>query len=97
VRRGIVAGAVWILPVAQLRWVGHPATATAGPYGMTTKKARARATATATADPLRGLFFAEDVSHAADLGADAAEFFFEVLVAAVEVIDAVEDGFSVGD
>jgi hypothetical protein len=69
------------------------AKATADPFGMTTRKA----TATATADPLRGLFFAEDVSHAADLGADAAEFFFEVLVAAVEVVDAVEDGFAVGD
>src|SRR5437764_11288630 len=44
-----------------------------------------------------GLFFAEYVAHTADLGADAAEFFFEVLVAAIEVIDAVENGFSVGD
>ena len=43
------------------------------------------------------LLFAEDVAHAADLGADAAELFFEVLVAAVEVVDAVEDGFAVGD
>src|ERR1700679_1963834 len=43
------------------------------------------------------LFFAEDVAHAADLGADVAEFFFEVFVAAVEVIDAVEDSFAVGD
>ena len=40
---------------------------------------------------------AEDVAEAADLGADAAEFFFEVLVAAVEVVDAVEDGFAIGD
>ena len=39
----------------------------------------------------------EDVAHAADLGAYAAEFFFEALVAAVEVVDAVEDGFAVGD
>ena len=43
------------------------------------------------------LLFAEDVSHAADLGAHAAELLFEVLVAAVDVVDAVEDGFAVGD
>ena len=43
------------------------------------------------------LLFTEDVSHAADLGADAAEFLFKVLVAAIEVVDAVEDGFAVGD
>src|SRR5690348_662007 len=42
------------------------------------------------------LFFAEDIAHAADLCAYAAEFFFEVLVAAVEVVDAVEDGLAVG-
>jgi hypothetical protein len=44
-----------------------------------------------------GLLFAEDVSHAADLGSNAAEFLFEVFVAAIEVVDAVEDGFAVGD
>jgi hypothetical protein len=44
-----------------------------------------------------GLFFAEDVSHAADLGAYAAELLFKVLVATVEVVDAVEDGLAVGD
>ena len=43
-----------------------------------------------------GLLFAEDVAHAADLCAYAAEFFLEVFVAAVEVVDAVEDGFAVG-
>ena len=43
------------------------------------------------------LAFAEDVAHAADLGAYAAELFFEALVAAVHVVDAVEDGFAVGD
>ena len=43
------------------------------------------------------LLFAEDVAHAADLGADAAEFFFKALVSSVEVVDAVEDGFAVGD
>src|SRR6266702_2106357 len=41
--------------------------------------------------------FAEDVAHAADLGSYAAELVFEVLVAAVEVVDAVEDGLAVGD
>jgi len=43
------------------------------------------------------LAFAEDVAHAADLGAYSAELFFEVFVAAVEVVDAVEDGFAIGD
>src|SRR5208283_787954 len=43
------------------------------------------------------LFFTEDVAHTADLGTDVAELFFEVLVAAVEVVDAVKNGFSVGD
>src|ERR1035441_6065736 len=43
------------------------------------------------------LLLAEDVAHASDLGAYGAEFFFEVLVAAVEVVDAVEDGLAVGD
>jgi len=33
-----------------------------------------------------GYFFAENIAHAADLGAYAAEFFFEVLVAAIEVV-----------
>ncbi len=40
---------------------------------------------------------AEDVAHAADLGTDAAEFFFDALIAAVDVVDAVEDGFSIRD
>ena len=44
-----------------------------------------------------GLLFAEDVAHAADLGADAAELLFDVLVAAVHVVDAVEDGLAIGD
>ena len=83
--------------------MGHPATATAvaDPYGMTTKKGNGnsngkslrddnqKGNSNCTADPLRGLFLAEDVSHAAYLGADAAEFFFEVLVAAIEVVDAI--------
>ena len=46
---------------------------------------------------VKGLLFAEDVAHAADLGADAAELLFEALVAAVHVVDAVEDGLAVGD
>ena len=40
---------------------------------------------------------AKDVPHAADLGSDAAEFLFEVLVAAIEMVDAVEDGFAICD
>ena len=39
---------------------------------------------------------AEDVPHAADLSADATQLVFEVLIAAVEVVDTVEDGFAVG-
>src|SRR6267378_3252970 len=41
--------------------------------------------------------FREDVAHAADLSAYSAEFVFEVFVASVEVVDAVEDGLAVGD
>ena len=48
-------------------------------------------------DKVEGLFLAEDVAHAADLGANIAEFLFEVLVAAVEVVDVVEDSFSIGN
>jgi hypothetical protein len=40
---------------------------------------------------------AEDVAEAANLRSNAAELFFDVLVAAVHVVDAVEDGFAVGD
>ena len=47
--------------------------------------------------PEVNLLLAEDVAHAADLGAYAAELFFDVLVAAVDVVDAVEDGLAVGD
>ena len=42
------------------------------------------------------LFFTEDVAHAADLGSNATEFFFEALVTTIKVIDAVQDGLSVG-
>ena len=31
-----------------------------------------------------------------DLGAEAAQFFLDVLVAAVDVIDAIDDGFAIG-
>src|SRR5271163_655671 len=40
---------------------------------------------------------AEDVAEAANLRSYSAEFLFDVLIAAVHVVDAVEDGFSVGD
>jgi hypothetical protein len=46
---------------------------------------------------MKCLLLAEDVAHAADLGAYAAELLFEVLVAAVHVVDAVEDALAVGD
>src|SRR5450631_3058200 len=39
----------------------------------------------------------KDVSHAANLGTDAAEFLFDAFVAAIHVIDAVEDGLAIGD
>src|ERR1019366_9518752 len=41
--------------------------------------------------------FGEDVAHAADFGAHSFQFFFDVLVAAVQVIDAVDDGLAVRD
>ena len=36
-------------------------------------------------------------AHAANLGSDAAQLFFDALVAAIHVIDAVEDGLAIGD
>jgi hypothetical protein len=39
----------------------------------------------------------EDVSEASDLGAHAAEFLLNLLIAAIDVIDAIKDGFAVGD
>jgi len=42
------------------------------------------------------LLFAEDFAHAADLGAYVAELFFHALVAAIHVVDAVEDAFAIG-
>ena len=45
----------------------------------------------------RRLLLAEDVAHAADLSSYPTEFFFDAFVAAIDVVDAVEDGFSVGD
>ena len=45
---------------------------------------------------LGGLFFAEDFAHAADLGAYVAELFFHAFVAAIHVVDAVEDAFAIG-
>ncbi len=46
---------------------------------------------------MAGLFVAEDVAHAADLGADAAEFFFDALVASGDVVDAVQDRLAFRD
>jgi hypothetical protein len=63
-------------------------------FGMTTKRAKATGQGNSGG---AGLLFAEDVAHAANLGADAAEFFFEVFVTAIEVVDAIEDGFAVGN
>ena len=45
-----------------------------------------------------GLFrFAEHVADAANLCADAAKFFFDALIAAIDVIHAVDDCFALGD
>jgi hypothetical protein len=39
----------------------------------------------------------EDVADTPDFGAYCLQFFFDVLVATVQVIDAVDDGFAVSD
>src|SRR5271155_6084234 len=39
----------------------------------------------------------EDVSHAPDLSPNAAQLFFDVLITAVHVVDAVENRFAIGD
>ena len=44
-----------------------------------------------------GGFFGEHFSDALDLRADSFELFFDVFVATVDVVDAVDDGFAVGD
>ena len=44
-----------------------------------------------------GSFLGEHFADAFDLGADGAELFFDVLVAAVDVVDAVDDGLAIGD
>ena len=41
--------------------------------------------------------FGEHVADAADFGAQRFEFLFDMLVAAIEVIDAVDDGLAIGD
>ena len=42
-----------------------------------------------------GLFsFAEHVANAANLGTHAAQLFFDPLIAAIDVIDAINDGFT---
>ena len=42
-------------------------------------------------------FLRKHFTDAFDLGADGAEFFFDVFVAAIDVVDAVDDGFAIGD
>ena len=44
-----------------------------------------------------GRFFREHLSDALDLRSHAPKFFFDVFVPAIDVIDAVDDGFAVGD
>ena len=45
----------------------------------------------------RGRFLREDFADAANLRAHSAQFLFDIFVAAVNVIDAVDDGFAIGD
>lgn len=45
-----------------------------------------------------GLFcFAENISDAANLCADAAQFLFDALIAAINVIHAIDNGFALGN
>jgi hypothetical protein len=44
-----------------------------------------------------GGFLGQDFPDAANLGADAAQFLFDIFVAAVDVIDAVDNGFAIGN
>ena len=44
-----------------------------------------------------GGFLGEHFSDALDLRADAFQLFFNVLVAAVDVVDTIDDGFAVGN
>ena len=45
-----------------------------------------------------GLFgFAENISDAANLCADAAQFLFDTLVATIDVIHAIDNSFALGD
>src|SRR6266852_6026234 len=39
----------------------------------------------------------EDIAYTPDFGAHGFQLFFDVLVAAVQVIDAVDDGLAIGD
>ena len=41
-------------------------------------------------------FWRKDISHAANLRAHAAQLLLDSLVAAIHVIDAIENGFSIG-
>ena len=42
-------------------------------------------------------FFGEHLADTADLGSDSFQLFFDVLVAAIDVVDAVDDGFAIRD
>ena len=37
------------------------------------------------------------ISHTFDLGTDATKLLFDIFVAAVNVVDAIDDGFPIGD
>ena len=39
----------------------------------------------------------EDIAYASYFGSDTFQFFFDVLVAAVQMIDAIDDGLAVGN
>ena len=42
-------------------------------------------------------FLGKHFADAADLGADSLQFFFNVFVTTIDVVDAVDDGLAVGD
>ena len=39
----------------------------------------------------------KDMSHASNLRTDRLQLFFDMLVSAIHVVNAIEDGFAVGD
>src|SRR5271157_412525 len=105
--RGLLwAWAAWLKPCSsQSRFVrGIAGNRSQNPHPNLAKSARLgwgtrpRTNASGATQSLhRGGFAGEDFADAADLGADSLQLFLDVLVTAVDVVDAVNDGFAVGD